>query len=80
MEKRHIILDEPLKPYFDELVKAHCKAQKQLGIPATVYVLIGSRSHESTFHVFHASKCPLPDTATEEEVQYVLFFSSLFCV
>lgn len=60
-----IVLDKPWETGFDALIKEHCDAQKQLGVPATVYLLIGSRMGDDLY-VAHVAKCPLPDTALDQ--------------
>uniref|UniRef100_A0A914UVT0 Protein odr-4 homolog n=1 Tax=Plectus sambesii TaxID=2011161 RepID=A0A914UVT0_9BILA len=60
-----IVLDKPLETRFEALIKEHCDAQKQLGIPATVFLLIGSRIGDDLY-VAHVAKCPLPETAMDQ--------------
>lgn len=59
-----IVLDKVLEERFDALIKEHCDAQRNLGVPATVFLLIGSRIGDDLY-VAHIAKCPLPETALD---------------
>uniref|UniRef100_A0A8R1DLR8 Uncharacterized protein n=2 Tax=Caenorhabditis japonica TaxID=281687 RepID=A0A8R1DLR8_CAEJA len=62
-----ILFDVQLEEWVQKSSKNHEYIQKEKGIPASAYFLLGSFASDGDIHVGHASKCPVHLSALQEE-------------
>uniref|UniRef100_A0A8R1DKV5 Uncharacterized protein n=1 Tax=Caenorhabditis japonica TaxID=281687 RepID=A0A8R1DKV5_CAEJA len=61
-----ILFDVQLEEWVQKSSKNHEYIQKEKGIPASAYFLLGSFASDGDIHVGHASKCPVHLSALQE--------------